>query len=74
MAEPSSQVSQLQRIALMAITETFEFLSLEQDSVTLLSSKRGESFHNAGHFELDEGSIWTLCSIGNSLQIKVRSN
>lgn len=65
-SETQSQVSQLQRIALMAIAENFEFLSLEQDSITMLPSVRGKSFHNAGHFELEEGSIWTLCSIGIS--------
>lgn len=63
-AEPLSQVAQLQRIALMALSENFEFLSLEHNSVTLLPSVRGETFDNAGHFELEEGSIWTLCSIG----------
>lgn len=62
--EPLSQVSQLQRIALMALSESFEFMSLEQESVTLLPSLRGETFHDAGNFELEEGSIWTLCSIG----------
>jgi hypothetical protein len=64
MTEALSQVSQLHRIGLMAITDTFEFMSLDQDSITLLPSKRGESFHHSGHFELKEGSIWTLCSIG----------
>jgi hypothetical protein len=63
-SEPLSQVSQLQRVALMALTDDFEFMSLEQESITLRQSLRGKTYHNAGHFELEEGSIWTLSSIG----------
>lgn len=74
MHESLSQVAQLQRIALMAISENFEFMSLEKETITLLPSLRGETFENAGKFELGEGSIWTLCSLGNIVYIYDRSN
>jgi hypothetical protein len=64
----TSQISQLHRVALL-LPENQEFMSLCNDSVTTLPHVSGGSILRGGVlsqglFEVDEMSIWTLCSVG----------
>ena len=65
----ASHVSQLHRIALM-LSESHTFVSLDNDSITSLPSitqpKDKRYGPSNGLFELEEVSIWTLCSVAQT--------